>query len=92
MDSFTNHQTANEITVSHPADGPVCSTILSWDSRELAAMACTEGGYAVNLGKDHPEPNRVVWTGRSWNDATRIVRQYAEMAAMMIAEDRPGWA
>ena len=90
--SFTDHPTAAEITVTHPANGPVVASVFTWNGRELAAVAMHRIGYEVSLGQHHPEPNHVVWAGRSWDEAMRLGRQYAEMAAMMIAENRPGWA
>lgn len=89
--SFTDHPTADEIVVTHLIDGPVSPIVFTWNGRELSRVKMHRIGYEVSLGRQHPEPNHVVWTGNSWHEAMRLGRQYAEMAAMMIAENRPGW-
>lgn len=89
--SFTDHPTADEIVVTHPARGPVSPTVFTWNGRELSEVKGHARGYAVSFGQHHPNPNHLTWVGASWTEAMRQARNHAELAAMMIAEKRPGW-
>lgn len=89
--SFTDHPTADEIVVKNLVDGPVSPTVFTWNGHELSRVKMHHVGYEVSLGRNHPVPNHTVWVGKSWDEAMRHGRNYAEMAAMMIDEKRPGW-